>query len=107
MGGWGQPHEPSPSPAATTGTSRQIADAVAALGAVGVTGDNLATAALAAAGAVDRLRHLLTRLLCESAGGERFAIHDEVARTLNELTRCHCVCHGNGGDSRVLCGHCL
>lgn len=85
--GWGQQHEPSPSPAAATGTSRQIADAVAALAMVGIGRDNLALAALEAAGQVDRLRHLLTRVLAQSETDEQFAIHDEVRRTIDDLTQ--------------------
>lgn len=84
--GWGQQHEPSPSPATATGTSRQIDDAVNALAAVGIERGNLALSALEAAGQVDRLRHLITRLLAQSETGEQFAIHDEVRRTIRDLT---------------------
>lgn len=97
MGGWGQAHEPAPSPVASTGTSRQIADAMAALRVVGVSGDNLAVTALAAAGTVDRLRHLLTRLLAATPASVGSSIHDEVRRTIDALA-------ADAGECG-LCGH--
>lgn len=59
--GWGEEHKPAPVPVATTGTTRQIADAMAAIAAVGVHGDNLALAAIEAAGVIDRTRERLVR----------------------------------------------
>lgn len=59
--GWGEAHEPAPAPVAATGTTGQIADAMAALAAVGVTGSNLALAAIEAAGVIDRTRERLVR----------------------------------------------
>lgn len=78
---WGEPHEPSPSPAAATGTSRQIADAVAALATVGIERDHLALAAIEAAGQIDRLRHLVTRLLTR----EESALPEAVAVALTDV----------------------
>lgn len=50
--GWGEEHKPTP----PSGTSEQMAIAAAALRAVGITAPNLALAAAAAAGTIDRLR---------------------------------------------------
>lgn len=53
--GWGEQHKPTP----PTGTSEQMADAMAALRAVGVNQPNLALAATEAAGSIAALREQL------------------------------------------------
>lgn len=82
--GWGEKREPAPAPVATTGTSRQIEEALAALRAVGVDQPNLALAAIEAAGVIDRLRHGVVLHLA-SVGGTAGRLADDVARHIHDL----------------------